>query len=307
MHRRLWHTTDHAQTDEGGAGMARWRLSAAARNHHGLLRQTNEDNFYLNGRWLPREAMVHGGRLLMDSGAPAQLYAVCDGTGPHEAAAGAAMRTVAALFALQGAHPAGIPDAALLHAMQTLTDAVARDGEALGAGDAGAALCACLWRAGRIRVLNIGHGRVYRLRGGVLHPLTVDHTEVQNMIEEGILTPDQARLSPRRHLLTQYIGLHAWAEAFRPYLSPPIPASPGDRYLLCSHGLVDMVEDAALRRALLLARTPGQAVDALVQQALDNGGQDNVTALCIFVQGSGGLGIRGRLAGYVQRMRPGNP
>ena len=62
----------------------------------------------------------------MDSGAPAQLYAVCDGTGPHEAAAGAAMRTVAALFALQGAHPAGIPDAALLHAMQTLTDAVAR-------------------------------------------------------------------------------------------------------------------------------------------------------------------------------------
>ena len=285
--------------------MARWRLSAAARNHRGHLRQTNEDNFYLNGRWLSREAMAHGGRLFMDSGAPGQLYAVCDGIGGHAAAADAALRTAEALCALQSAHPAGIPDEALLYALQSLTNALARDFGGLPAGEAGAALCACLWHAGRIRVLNIGHGRVYRLRGGVLHPLTVEHTEVQSLIEQGILTPDQARLSPRRHILTQYIGLASWAEAFRPYLSPPIPANPGDRYLLCSHGLTDMVEDAALRRALLSARTPGQAVDALVQLALDNGGQDNVTALCLFVQGVEGAGFRGRLAHYARRMRPG--
>lgn len=282
--------------------MTKWRISAAARNHRGQLRPTNEDNFYLNGRWLSREAMLHGGRLLAESGAVSQLYAVCDGLGGAALGAQASLQVTEALRDVQAANPNGIPEEALLQALHHLTDQVCRL-RSSGAGYIGATLAACLWRGGRIRVLSIGDCRLYRLRGGVLHQLTTDHTEVQQLIEEGMISPEQARLSPRRHLINQYIGLPSWDDAFRPYLSPPIPARAGDGYLLCSDGLTDMVEDAAIRHALLIGRTPGHVVDLLVQKALDNGGQDNITALCMFVQGPGGISLRGRLARYASRMR----
>ena len=273
--------------------MARWRLEAAALSHRGLLRPDNEDNFYLNGRWLSLAAMPHGGRMLADSGAPFQLYAVCDGLGGEAAGELASHEAAQALGSLQATHLNGLPDAELMVALRTLTDGVALLNPT-GEQRTGTTLAGLLWQAGGVRVINIGDSRVYRLRGGELAQLSRDHSEVQQMVDLGLMTPFEARLSPRRYLITQYLGLDARDAAFRPYLTQPQPARGGDVYLLCSDGLTDMAEDEAIRRVLLRAHAPGEAVDALVALALDNGGHDNVTALCVFVRGPkrGGLWAR---------------
>lgn len=280
--------------------MAGWRLEAAARNHRGILRATNEDNFYLNGRWLSPEAMVHGGRYLSDSKAHFQLYAVCDGLGGQVAGEKASYEAVSALSALHASHLDGIDDAALKAVLRTLTDRV----RALGEDDgrhAGTTLTACLWQEGWLRVLNIGDSRVYRLRDGRLTRLTTDHSEVQRMVDLGLMTPYQARLSPRRHLIYQYLGLSSSNADFYPSLSEKFAAHTGDCLLLCSDGLVDMVEDAAILRLLLRARSAAQAVDMLVQQALDNGGRDNITALCVWITGPGKISLRARIAALKYR------
>ena len=282
--------------------MALWRLESAAQSHRGVLRPDNEDNFYVNGRWLSLAAMPHGGRVLAESVAPFQLYAVCDGLGGEASGELASHEAAQALGALQAVSFGGLTDAELSAALYTLTDQVACLSPGSGQRT-GTTLAACLWQDGRIRAANVGDSRVYRLRAGELALLTHDHSEVQQMVDMGLITPYEARLSPRRHLITQYLGMPSRDAAFRPYLPPPQPARAGDIYLLCTDGLSDMVEDEAIRRALLRARTPAEAVDTLVEQALDNGGHDNVTAVCIMVQGRGGAGLRARLTRYRERLR----
>ena len=282
--------------------MAKWLLEAAARNHKGILRQTNEDNFYLNGRWLSLDAMEHGKRMLMDSGAAFQVYAVCDGMGGETSGELASFEAVRMLGNMQTAYLGGMTEAEILLAIRSLSDEIYRLTNS-EAERAGTTLTGCLWLDGRMRVINVGDSRVYRLRGGKLAQLTVDHSEVQQMVALGLLTPFQARLSPRRHLISQYIGMPSWDEAFCPYVSAPFAVRTGDCYLLCSDGLVDMVEDEAIRHLLLKARTAGEAVDGLVQQALDNGGHDNITALCVMAHGPGKIGLRAKFAAYWSRVR----
>lgn len=289
---------------EGGEAVAGWRLETAANSHPGAQREVNDGCVYLNGRWLAPEVAARGGRLLGQSSGAFQVYAVCDGKNGGRVGAQAGEAALRALYAMQSAYPGGVTDAVLMAALCTLTDAVcAMPGD--GANRPRTTLAACLWRRAHMRVLSIGDSRVYRLRDGRLTPLTVDHTQAQRLVAQGNMAPDQAAVSRERHVLEQYIGLPAYHEDFRPYLSMAIPVYTGDRYLLCSHGLTDMVEDGALRHALLLAKTPGHAVDVLVQAALDNGGQENMTAVCLWVRGSGGFGWRARLAMLRTRLKGG--
>ena len=213
---------------------------AAARNHRGMQRAQNLDNFYLNGKWMSADAMEHGGRALAESAAPFQLYAVCDGLGGGVAGGLASLTAVMALQDWQTEWPEGVTIPELTHALRVLTDRV----HALGAGGsepAGTTLVACLWQQDRLTVLHAGDSRAYRLRAGKLTQLTTDHSEVQRLVGLGLLTPYQARLSPRRHLIHQYIGLPSWEEAFHPTVAKPLEVLPGDRFLLCSDGLHDMV------------------------------------------------------------------
>ncbi len=284
--------------------MARWRLEAAARCHRGVLRPDNEDNYYLNGRWLSLAAMAHGGRIAAESAAPFQLYAVCDGLGGEASGELASHEVAQALGSLQAANLGGLPDNALHAALRALTDQVASLSPG-GGRHTGTTLAACLWEDGRMRAFNVGDSRAYLLRGGELSQLTRDHSEVQQMVDLGIITPYEARLNPRRHIITQYIGMSSGDEDFKPNLPAPRAAHAGDVYLLCTDGLSDMVEDTAIRRTLLVSRTAAEAADSLVEQALDNGGHDNVTVLCVFVYGRGGAGLRARLARWRARLNGG--
>ncbi len=265
--------------------MAGWLVEAAACNHRGIVRPSNEDNYYLNGRWLSPEAMAEGGCQSADSTAPFQLYAVCDGLGGEAQGERASHEAVRALGDLQAAHAGGLAEPELLAALGALSERIGRM-----AGDderVGTTLAACLWQEGQLRVLNIGDSRVYRLRAGRLIRLTHDHSEVQRLVDGGFITAEQARRSPRRHIILQYIGMPPHDSGYRPDLSNAMPARAGDLYLLCTDGLPDMVDERAIRALLLRARTASAAAGALVRRALDNGGRDNVTVVCARVRRPG--------------------
>jgi serine/threonine protein phosphatase PrpC len=134
----------------------------------------------------------------------------------------------------------------------------------------------------QLMVFNVGDSRVYRLEGDRLRQLTVDHSEVQELVLAGVITAEQARIHPRRNVVTRALGGTPRLRADHWLL----PAVPGDRYLICSDGLYGELADEAVVR-LLGSGPPQLAADALVAAACDAGGRDNVTALVVDIDGPG--------------------
>ena len=140
----------------------------------------------------------------------------------------------------------------------------------------GTTLVAVQFYDNRLAVAHIGDSRLYRLRGEDLVQLTRDHSLLQEQIDSGIITPEQARFSQNKNLVTRALGV-------APEVDTEVneyEALPGDVYLLCSDGLNDMVEDEeiALTLTALAVNLPLCAMQ-LVQMANDNGGRDNVSVI----------------------------
>jgi protein phosphatase len=138
----------------------------------------------------------------------------------------------------------------------------------------GTTLEAMLWDGTQFATAHIGDSRAYRLRDGELTQLSKDHTFVQSLVDEGRLRPSEARTHPHRSLLLRVM-------LGRPDNEPDLghlDGQEGDRYLLCSDGLTDMVSDDVIEEALQ-AGTIDDAADQLVALALAAGGHDNVTVV----------------------------
>jgi len=152
----------------------------------------------------------------------------------------------------------------------------------------GTTLVVALWHDNQISVGHIGDSRLYRLRGGALEQITRDHSLLQEQIDSGMITKEQARHSQNKNLVTRAVGIDPEVETEVHTYS----VQPGDVYLLCSDGLSDMVtdEDVQLTLTSLAANLP-LAAEQLVQLANDNGGRDNVSV--ILVQVATGYPARG--------------
>jgi protein phosphatase len=126
----------------------------------------------------------------------------------------------------------------------------------------------------------VGDSRGYLLRDGVLSQVTRDHTVVQQQVDRGALTPEQARDHPLSHILTRALGTEADVEAD----SYGDTVQPGDTFLLCSDGLSGMLGDDAIQAILTMpSEDPQEVADALVDAANDAGGLDNITAVVVSV------------------------
>lgn len=144
----------------------------------------------------------------------------------------------------------------------------------------GTTLVVALWYDNRMAVGHIGDSRLYRLRGDVLEQVTRDHSLLQEQIDSGMLTREQARYSQNKNLVTRAVGIDPEVDAeLHTYL-----VQSGDIYLLCSDGLSDMVTDEDIQHTLssLRANLP-LAAEHLVQQANDNGGRDNISVILVRV------------------------
>ena len=131
-------------------------------------------------------------------------------------------------------------------------------------------------------VAHIGDSRLYRLRGNIFDRLTRDHSLLQEQLDSGIISAEDARFSRSKYLVTRALGVDLTVD-------PEIrefPVEPGDVYLLCSDGLNDMVDDREIGLTLReLQEDPAAAADELVQMANDGGGRDNVSVVVVKVRG----------------------
>ena len=144
----------------------------------------------------------------------------------------------------------------------------------------GTTLVVCLFYDNRVLVAHLGDSRLYMLRDGKFKQVTRDHSLLQEQIDSGIITAEQAKKAAHKNLVTKALGIDATVE-------PEIheyATKPGDVYLLCSDGLCDMVEDEDIGMTLqALGANLKLAAQQLVQMANDNGGRDNVSVILVRV------------------------
>jgi protein phosphatase len=130
-----------------------------------------------------------------------------------------------------------------------------------------------------LHVCNVGDSRAYLIRGTEPSLLTVDHSVAAILAEMGNITPEEARSHPRRNELTASLGLE---RAVEPAYSA-VPLQPGDRVVLCSDGLWDMLQDSEIACVSSDFTDPRTAVWDLIRAANEAGGHDNITAVVIFI------------------------
>ena len=233
------------------------RLNAGFGTDRGLRREMNEDSFI----------------------AADPVFAVADGMGGHEAgeiASGICVRTLARIPQLASGGrdaTAGIVQEHLLMADESIREATgARAGTTLSGVVVVEQTGVPYWL-----VLNIGDSRTYRLSQGKLKQVSVDHSEVQELVDAGQISQAQAAVHPRRHVVTRALGTGEEIEADYWLL----PIEEGDRMLVCSDGLNGELDDEHISNILRSQADPQAAVDQLIQAALRSGGRDNVTCIVV--------------------------
>lgn len=232
-------------------------LSYGYGTDRGLRRELNEDSFIASD----------------------PVFAVADGMGGHEAgeiASGMCVRALAAMPQLatgERSVTAAVLQQYLLRADSTIREVTgARAGTTLTGAVVVEQMGMPYWL-----VMNIGDSRTYRLSQGRFEQVSVDHSEVQELVDAGDITPEQATVHPRRHVVTRALGTGDETEADYWLL----PVEEGDRIMVCSDGLNGELTDEHMFRILSTVGHPQDAVDALIQAALRNGGRDNVTVIVV--------------------------
>jgi serine/threonine protein phosphatase PrpC len=206
------------------------------------------------------------------------LLVVADGMGGHPAGDVASQMAMNTLIEAFPTLPDGDLGLALKQAYRRANEAVFQAGqdEPAHAG-MGTTLTTALLHGKYATVANVGDSRAYLLRGNALTQVTRDHTVVAEEVAQGRLTVDAARRDPRRNRLTHVIGTHPRLESKLPDVFE-LTLLPGDRLLLCSDGLYDVLDDGDMRRALQ-DQDPGDAARELVESAKERGTRDNATAV----------------------------
>lgn len=152
----------------------------------------------------------------------------------------------------------------------------------------GTTLVVAVFRDTRLLVGHVGDSRAYRLRGGRLQQITRDHSLLQEQIDAGLITPEQAAFSANKNLVTRAVGVEdtVLLETHQHEVMP------GDTYLMCSDGLSDMLDDASIGQVLQAHDSLPAACKALIDAANDAGGKDNISV--VLVRASGGTGSSSR-------------
>jgi PPM family protein phosphatase len=208
------------------------------------------------------------------------IYAVADGMGGHGSGDVASRLAVEALARCVSLRP--LFTEAVLHALEEANQVIVSRAEPPSRMGTTVTGLAGLETAGgdHLMVFNVGDSRVYRLAADRIVQVTVDHSEVQELVLAGVLSREQARIHPRRNVVTRALGAAPSVQSDHWLL----PAVSGDRFLICSDGLTGELPDEVIL-PLLTVGGPQQAAEALVAAANDAGGRDNITAMVVDIVG----------------------
>ncbi|PRX47789.1 protein phosphatase [Prauserella shujinwangii] len=227
-------------------------LRYAARSDRGLVRSSNQDSVYAGPR----------------------LLALADGMGGHAAGEVASKVVIASLAPLDDDEPGDDLLSQLREAVAqgnaAISELVANDPDLDGMGTT---LTAVLFSGSRLGLVHVGDSRAYLLRGGQFSQITRDDSFVNELLEQGRITEDEAATHPQRSLLLKALTGHEVEPSFTVR-----EARAGDRYLLCSDGLSGMVSNETLAEAMQIP-DPQECADRMIELALKGGGTDNVTVI----------------------------
>lgn len=261
--------------------MANAIIQTVAVNSKGLVRGNNEDNFYLDGTYMHRDKMDDGAFITGSCKNQYQLYAVCDGMGGAAGGEDASFCAVSELARRKDDYKSLTDREALTEALREISEKVYTEAEARRE-KSGTTIAMALVDGTRLHISNVGDSRVYRLKSGILTQMSEDHSRVQRMVNMGLMTPEQARVDPSRHVISQYLGMPTDVK-ISPYIDSSETLNKGDMYLLCSDGLSDMVEDRVIESIMKNGKDLSDMAQQLVRTALKNGGRDNVTVMLLKV------------------------
>ena len=233
-----------------------FRIESAALSHTGCVRDKNQDSFCI------REG---------DG-----LWVVADGMGGHEGGEWASGKLVEKLNEVEV--PDDLDEAgarveqAIRDANAAILEEAARRGRQMGT-----TLVALVVKGSRYRILWVGDSRAYRLRDGEFTQLSHDHTQVQEMVDRGLMAPDQLVGHPMSHILSRAVGARDSFEI--DHVDGEV--APGDVFLLCSDGLHGYVDKETIRRRIGRG-SPERALDELIRLTLEAGAPDNVTGIAVW-------------------------
>jgi len=212
------------------------------------------------------------------------LFAVADGMGGHNA--GEVASALATTLLLERAVGQSLTPEWFVEAItainRTIHESAAESTERRGMGTTICALALVqqpdkALESPQVALANVGDSRIYLWRAGIFRQLSVDHSYVQELVTEGLITEEEARVHPRRNIVTRALGIDDRVSVD----SWLLPVFSGDRFVLCSDGLVDEVPTADIAALAAQQREPQIIADSLVALAKRNGGRDNITVVVV--------------------------
>ena len=212
------------------------------------------------------------------------VFAVADGLGGHQAGevASAMAADIVRERLAHGAPSADVLVAAVVEANAAIFQTARRNSGQMGMGTTLTALAVLANGEGeptQLALANVGDSRIYLLRSGQMVRATVDHSYVQELLATGLISEEDARNHPRRNIVTRALGIEPTVRVDS-WLMPMVR---GDRFVLCSDGLVDEIDDDAIKALVVAIADPQAAADTLVAEAVAHGGRDNVTVVVLDV------------------------
>ena len=236
------------------------RATSGVTTHVGQVRDGNEDNY----------VSIDG------------LYFVADGMGGHSAgeiASEIAVRILQEVYTdpkVRVSSPGLLADAISTANTAIFMEAM-HDSSKAGMGTTLTGLAVTNGPDNQIVVANVGDSRTYLWRHGELRQVTKDHSHVQTLVDRGAITRAEARVHFQRNIVLRAMGIESWVDID----TFPMTVEDGDRYIMCSDGLVDEADDDEIEAEIRLSVSVQDLADRLVDLANRNGGRDNITVVVV--------------------------
>lgn len=243
-------------------------------SHGGCIRKNNEDNGYVHGYYRKNDNEFAWN--YETEAADTMLLSVFDGMGGEENGEVASRVAAQEMWSMRN-------QTFSKHLSEYINNAGREIRKFAGKANTGTTYAAISIENDIYHFSNLGDSRGYLFREGKLRRMSKDHNMVEKLFQMGILTEEQAKKHPDRNRIYQYLGMKEDEDGtiMDPYMAEPVLAYKGDISLLCSDGLTDMVEESEISAILCQKKTLEEKAEQLKEEALANGGVDNITILLV--------------------------
>jgi len=263
---------ESVETVSGGEQSERpkYEIAASLLSDVGCVREVNEDCIRFVQPGDPKVVAKKG-----------MLVLVCDGMGGHsagEVASNKAIDVISRVYYEENGEMQSALKKAFNQASREIFAMSEKDEALKGMGTTCTAL---VLKNGSALAAHVGDSRLYLIRNGGIYVMTEDHSEVMEMVKRGLISLEEARHHPDKNVILRAIGSHSQVEVST--WDEPMPVREGDRFLLCSDGLYDLVEDEEIKTEVEKAEPQG-ACESLIALAKERGGHDNISVGIIAIK-----------------------